>query len=93
MGHTPEVDVALSAFNAVFKNVEDRSDEIEQNKAKMKELKSEVDEYNALEIENKELKKENDKDRVYVSSTMEFYEKQTGEAVGVGELFEAQNAN
>lgn len=91
MEQIEEIRTALSTFNAVFKNIESRSEKIENNKLKMKELKPHVDEFAALEIENKELKKENDKERAYVSSTIEFYEKQSGDTVGVGDLFEKQN--
>lgn len=91
MEHTEEVQIALAAFNAVYKNIEDRSAKIQNNKNNMKELKSYVDQYEVLEIENKELKKDNDKDRAWATSTIEFYEKQSGEAVGVGGLFEQEN--
>ena len=57
----------------------------------MKDLKAHVDEFKSLEDENKELYKEIQKDRDYVSSTIEFYEQQTGETVGAGELFEQNN--
>lgn len=86
-----QVRTALSIFNAVYTNNIERQQKIQENKSKMKELKIYVDEFKDLEDENKELTKEISKDREYVGDTIKFYEKQTGEVVGAGALFEVDN--
>lgn len=83
----PQVRTALSIFNAAYNNNIERHQKITLNKNRMKELKVFVDEYKALEEENKELHKEIQKDRDYVSRTIEFYENQTGNSIGTGDLF------
>lgn len=82
-----EVKIALAALNSAYKSIEERKLEIEEKRIKMRALKPAVDDYKVLDKEVKELLDSINKDRNYISSTIEFYEKHSGENVEVGDLF------
>ncbi len=78
-------------FNFSFNRIKDRDERIKKNDSEMKTLKSVVDKFNQLKKENMILRDENEKDRRLTKSSMELYERITGEGVGIGDLFSQSN--
>ncbi len=77
----------LQQFNAAFEKIENRNKQIERLQTVVADTNEEARKNKEARVNIKELKEQNAKDVEFVKQAIDFYEDVTGEAVGVGGLF------
>lgn len=77
----------LLQFQAASQKITNREEKIELLRKKMADTQQAANEYSEAKKEIKELQDLNQHDREFVKQAIDFYEDITGEAVGVGSLF------
>ena len=77
----------LQQFNAAITKIQNRELQIADLKKKVQDTQAAATLHADSKAEIKELEKLNQKDREFVKTAIDFFEDITGEAVGVGDLF------
>ncbi len=77
----------LQQFNAAFEKIDNRNKQIERLQAVVADTNEQARKNKEARLNIKELKEQNAKDVEFVKQAIDFYEDITGEAVGIGGLF------